>query len=193
MATTETTHTDDIVRRNLKRELPCKLTTEEFLRISKERVAKEAELGQLQDDLARETKKRKEQIEELSDEIEKKGRELHLEQQDRTVLCNEIFRRGSDGTGWIHTIRLDTFDEVERRPATAHETQRYLPNVEGPGANPSILDKARERQRSAQPDDGSDIPGDAPAEGDAPAGEEEGAAEEGEGKPKSRRSKRAEQ
>jgi len=156
---TETTITatlstsEDVVRRNIKRELPCLLTEAEFTRISRQRVAKEAELAQLQADLTRETKKRKDQIGELEDEIGKMGRELHTEHQDRTVPCNDVFRRDAlDGTGWIHTIRLDTFAEVERRPATAHETQRYLPGTEGPGAG--LLDEARakQQQRSAQDD-----------------------------------------
>lgn len=145
--------TEDVVRRNIKRELPCLLTEVEFTRISRQRVAKEAELAQLQADLTRETKKRKDQIGELEDEIGKMGRELHTEHQDRTVPCNDVFRRDPlDGTGWIHTIRLDTFAEVERRPATAHETQRYLPSIDGPGSG--ILDEARAKQqkRSAQDD-----------------------------------------
>ncbi len=139
---------EDVVRRNVKRELPCKLTEEEFTRISRQRVAKEAEHAQLEGDLAREKKKRQDQIDELEDEIAKMGRELHTEHQDRTVPCNDVFRRAMDGTGWIHTIRMDTYDEVERRPATAHETQRYLPSVDGGG----ILDQSRVAQRSAQPE-----------------------------------------
>lgn len=151
---------EDVVRRNVKRELPCKLTEAEFTRISRQRVAKEAELAQLQADLAKEQKKRKDQIEEVSDEVAKMGRELHTEHQDRTVPCNDVFRRADDGTGWIHTVRLDTYDEVERRPATAHETQRYLPSVDGPG----IIDKARTAQQAeGEPaaNDGDDVPSDA--------------------------------
>jgi hypothetical protein len=144
--------TEDVVRRGIKRDLPCRLTEPEFMRISKQRVAKEAELTQLQADLVRETKKRKDQIGELEDEIAKMGRELHTEHQDRIVPCNDVFRRDPiDGTGWIHTIRLDTFEEVERKPATAHETQRYLPAIDGPGAG--ILDQARAKQKRSAQDD----------------------------------------
>lgn len=150
---------EDVVRRNVKRELPCKLTDEELLRVARQRATKEAEKAQLEADLAKEIKRRKDQIAELADEIQKQGRELHTGEQDRTVPCNEVFRRALDGTGWIHTIRMDTFDEVERRPATAHETQRYLPAVEGHGVG--LLDQARTAQqleRSAQ-DEGDDVPG----------------------------------
>lgn len=159
--------TDDVVRRNIKRELPCKLTEEEFTRIARQRATKEAERDELMDDLAKEKKRRQDQIEELNDEIGKMGTELRTGNQDRTVPCNEVFRRAADGTGWIHTIRLDTFDEVERRPATAHETQRYLPNVE-PGniSSGSVLDDARAQQAAAaQRSAGGD---DVPSEDDAP-------------------------
>ncbi len=166
----------DVVRRNVKRELPCKLTEAEFTRISRQRVAKEAEHAQLEGDLAREKKKRQDQIDEIEDEIAKMGRELHTEHQDRTVPCNDVFRRADDGTGWIHTIRMDTYDEVERRPATAHETQRYLPTIDG-GSN-GILDQSRAAQRSAQVEtaptedatpEGDDVPPDAGGdEGDEP-------------------------
>jgi hypothetical protein len=144
------------VRRNIKRELPCKLTEEEFTRISRSASRRRPSSRSSQDDLAKETRKRKDQIEELEDEVAKMGRELHLEQQDRTVPCNEVFRRALDGTGWIHTIRLDTYQEVERRPATAHETQRYLPNVETPVGG-GLLGEAARAQRSAQ-DEPSDVP-----------------------------------
>ncbi len=147
---------EDVVRRNIKRELPCKLSDEELLRVARQRATKEAEQMQLEADLAKEQKKRKDQIAELADEVRKMGRELHTGEQDRTVPCNDVFRRAKDGTGWIHTVRQDTFDEVERRPATAHETQRYLPTVDGPGSG-GVLDIARARQqRSAQ--DTDDVP-----------------------------------
>lgn len=166
------TDKEDVVRRNIKRELPCKLTEEEFTRISRQRVAKEAELEQLEADLSKEKKRRQDQIDEVSDAVIKMGRELHREEQERTVPCNEYFRRAEDGTGWIHTIRMDTYDEVERRPASAHETQRYLPSIDGPSGS-GLLDQANAAQRSAQdapptvetsdvPPDGDEDEGDAP-------------------------------
>lgn len=157
---------DDVVRRGIKRELPCKLTDEEFTRVARQRAGKEAELAQLQGDLAREKKKRQDQIDELADEIAKMGRELHTGEQERTVTCNEIFRRAPDGTGWVHTMRMDVFDEVERRPATAHETQRYLPSIGGEGG---LLEQADAQQRSAQDDGADDVPG----EGDDSGGDDD--------------------
>jgi hypothetical protein len=154
---------EDVVRRGVKRELPCKMTDEEFTRVARQRAAKEAERTQLETDLAREKKKRQDQIGELDDEIGKMGRELHTGEQERTVPCNDVFRRAFDGTGWIHTLRMDTFDEVERRPATAHETQRYLPTVDGGDGN--IIDQAETAQRSAQ-DETEDVPGGGDDDGD---------------------------
>lgn len=162
-------YTDDTtVRRNIKRELYCKLTDEEQLRIAKTRATKEAELEELEGDLEREKKKRKEQIDELSDEVKKMGRELRTGEQERTVACDEVFRV-IDGTGFIVVVRKDSFLEVERRPANAHESQRYLPGVDGPGS--TTIDQAA-AQRSAQPvDDANDVPGDDAADDDADDGQ----------------------
>jgi hypothetical protein len=140
---------DDVVRRNVKRELACKLTTEDELRISKTMVVKKRELRELEADLAREKKKRQEQIDDLEDEVRRMETDLDRGAEDRTVPCNEVFRRAEDGTGWIVTIRLDTLEEVERRAASAHETQRYLPHVDIGPSNGSVLDDARAQQRAA--------------------------------------------
>ena len=167
-ATTSTvTITDsDIVRRNIKRELPCRLTDEEFTRVAKQRAMKEAEKEELEMDLAKEKSRRNEQIKDLSDEIGKSGKELRTGYQDRTVNCNEIYRRDVEGTGWIHTIRIDTYDEVERRPATAHETQRYLPSVgvtHDDVAAADDADKPKRRKKKADVEAETD---DVPAEVD---------------------------
>lgn len=185
---------EDVVKRGIKRELPCKLADEEFTRIAKQRATKEAERDELEGDLAKETRKRKDQIKELDDEIGKMGRELRTGYQDRTVTCQDVFRRAEDGTGWIHTIRLDTHDEVERRPATAHETQRYLPTIEGSFGTGILADAAAKQvaaaERSAAPGpDESDVPSDdagddVTEEGDA---EQDGEGETTDGKPASKR------
>lgn len=178
---------DDVVRRNVKRELACKLTVEDELRISKTMVVKKRELRELEADLAREKKKRQEQIDDLEDEVRRMEADLDRGAEDRTVPCNDVFRRAEDGTGWIVTVRLDTFDEVERRAASAHETQRYLPSMDGSG----ILDEAARRQRSAQDDEPSDVPGDDAS--DVPSDDaEDGGSEEGESKSKRKRSKKTE-
>jgi hypothetical protein len=144
---------EDVLRRGVKRTLPCKLTDREFLEIAKGMVGKKAELAQLEEDLAKETKRRKDQIGELEDEIALMERELHTGEQDRTVPCNDVFRRGGDGTGWVYTVRLDTLAEVGApRPASPAEMQRHLPSDELAGPPRNVLDKARAAQ-AAEPDD----------------------------------------
>jgi hypothetical protein len=147
------TNEKDIIRRNIKRELPCKITDEEFTRIAKQRATKEAEKEELEADLAKEKRRRMDQIELVQDELKVSGRELRTGYQDRTVNCNEVFYRTEEGTGWIHTIRLDTFDEVERRPATAHETQRYLPIMGSSGDEP-VEDDNKPKRRKKKTGDG---------------------------------------
>lgn len=140
MATTVTPSTPpifDIVRRGIKRALPCKLTDAEFMQIAKQRVDKEALLDQIEADFNKLKTKHKTQVEELADEIGKARKELHSGEQDRTVLCTEIFERAEDGTGWVVTLRTDTTEAVERRPATISEAQRYLPGVESGAAGSS--------------------------------------------------------
>lgn len=166
---TVTSIDQDIVRRGIKRELPCKLSDEEFTRIAKQRALKELEVAQLEADLAKEKKKRQDQIDDMADEVAKMGRELATGEQDRTVTCDEVFVKADDGTGWIHMLRRDTDDEVERRPATAHETQRYLPSVGEPGGG--LLDQAAHAQRGAKADDANDVP-------DGSAGDDDSADEE---------------
>lgn len=135
---------EDVIRRAIKRELPCKLTDEEMLRIARERVAREAEVAKLKAEAKLDAERRKAQIGDIEDEIAKKGVELHTEHQDRTIPCDEIFRRDIEGGGWVHTIRRDTGAEVERRPATAHEMQRHLPGTET--GNVGLLEEARSKQ-----------------------------------------------
>ncbi|HEY1814874.1 MAG TPA: hypothetical protein VGG74_21150 [Kofleriaceae bacterium] len=173
----------DIIRRNIKRELPCKLADDEFTRIAKQRALKELEVAQLEADLAKEKKRRQDQIDDLADEVAKMGRELATGEQDRTVPCNDVFMKGVDGTGWVHTIRLDTGDEVERRPATAHETQRYLPGT-GDASGGGLLDIAAAAQRKAEGGEASDVPEGGTAEDDR-------ADDESEDKPKAKGKKRS--
>lgn len=162
----------DVMRRGIKRVLPCKLTDAEQLQISKQRVAKEALREQIVEDFDKLKGKHKAQLEELDSEIAKAGKELHTEEQDRTVLCTEVFRAGPDGAGWVHTLRMDVLASayagaiadamteseaaalaterarVEQRPATPTEAQRYLPGIEGAPVdrNAPLLDQAAAMQ-----------------------------------------------
>lgn len=169
----------DIVRRGIKRTLPCDLTEAEFLRIARQRVDKEALLDQVVEDFDKIKAKHKSAVDELQGEIDKARQELHTGQQDRTVLCVEVFRRDDGGSGWVDTLRMDvltaaygaaialaaTPDEarrgaaeqarVEFRPATPTEAQRYLPGVEGYAVDAAaskgpLLDQAAAAQGRAR-------------------------------------------
>lgn len=171
----------DVMRRGIKRVLPCKLTDPEQLQISKQRVAKEALREQICEDFDKLKGKHKSLLDELDGEIAKAGKELHTEEQDRTVLCVEVFRAGPDGAGWVHTLRMDVLAKeyaeavaegvlgepeaaelaterarVEQRPATPTEAQRYLPGIEGAPVdrNAPLLDQAAARQGAPAPAEG---------------------------------------
>ena len=64
-------------------------------------------------------------IDELQREVYVHDRELDTEEQESVVSCDELFR---DGLVW--TVRADSGEEFESRPATAQEPQRYLPAME---------------------------------------------------------------
>jgi hypothetical protein len=163
----------DVVKRNVKRVLPCKLTDEELLRIARMRTGKEAEHDQLVNDADIDAKKRKAQIKEYADEILAMRRELHSGYQERTILTNEVFEKDARGECWIVVYRLDSGEPTgERHPATPAEMQRYLPDFGAPGGGGLLADATR-AQRSAQPETGANdnevpdgLPTDDESEGD---------------------------
>lgn len=164
--------TIEVVRRNIKRVLPCKLTDEEMLRIARMRTTKENERDQLVNEAKIDADERKAQIKEYADEILSMRRELHTGFQERTVLTNEVFEKDLQGNYWIVVYRLDTnLPTGERWPASPSDLQRYLPIDEASNGN-GLLNQASKMQRSAQS-------ADAPApEADVPEGlpEDDGAA-----------------
>lgn len=152
--------TIEIVKRQVPRRLPCKLNDEEFIRISRTRVTKEAERDQLLADADLDAKKRKAQIKEYDDEIAVMRRELHSGFQDRTIKTNEVFEKDPNGNCWIVVYRLDNGAPTgEKWPASAAEMQRHLPLTDGPTG--SLLEQATKAQRTAQ---------DAPADAGVPEG-----------------------
>lgn len=163
----------DIIEANVKRELPCKLTDEEELRIARQMVALKADLADREAAWDVKLKKHKQEVVDTERAIAKMERELHTGQQDRVVICNRVFERNAAGGGDEVLIRLDPAHqlpndtrEVQRFPASASVMQRFLPLETG-----GILDKARERQRSAQPEQ-SDVPADSANDVPADDGDE---------------------
>jgi len=145
----------DVIRRHVKRMLPVKLDDEELLEIARDAAKKRRNLRQLENDLADEQSKRKQQIKELQREIDTHDRELDTGDQERVVLCDEIFRAGT-----VYVRRSDTLEEFEPRPATAQEAQRYLPAVESTlntlpiDRNAPLLDQAAAAQSAELESDG---------------------------------------
>lgn len=174
----------DIIERGVKRELPCKLTDEEELRIARQMVALKADLADREAAWDLKAKKHKQEVADTERAISKMERELHTGQQDRVVICNRVFQRNSAGGGDEVLIRLDPAHqlpgetrEVQRFPASASVMQRFLPFVGDAHGSGSVLDDARAQQaavaqRSAAPAAEDDVPGD-----DVPSGDGEEPAE----------------
>jgi hypothetical protein len=174
----------DIVKRAVPRNLDCRLTDDELLRIARTRTSKEAERDQLAADADHDAKKRKAQIKEYDDEILVMRRELHTGYQQRTIKTNEVFEKDDNGNCWIAVYRLDTGEATgERWPATAAEMQRYLPDL---GPEKGLLAQAEKVQRSAQPEVPEGLP-----EADDTEGEGDDDEDEGDNKPARSRKKRS--
>jgi hypothetical protein len=171
----------DIIEGGVKRELPCKLTDEEELRIARQMVALKAELAEREAKWDIQAKKHKQEVSEVERAIAKMERELHTGQQDRVVICNRVFQRNASGGGDEVLIRLDPAHqlpsdtrEVQRIPASASVMQRFLPFVSGGN---SLIDDANAQQAAAaqrSAGDASDVPddGDAGEASDAEHGAE---------------------
>lgn len=170
----ETSRYSDIIERGVKRELPCKLTDEEELRIARQMVTLKAELNEREGEWDLKAKKHKQEVAETERAIAKMERELHTGQQDRVVICNRVFERNVSGGGDEVLIRLDPAHqlpgetrEVQRIPASASIMQRFLPFVGDAHSNGSVLDDARAQQAAAaqrsaapEPDASDDVPDD---------------------------------
>jgi hypothetical protein len=171
----------DIIERGVKRELPCKLTDEEELRIARQMVALKADLADREAAWDLKAKKHKQEVADTERAISKMERELHTGQQDRVVICNRVFQRNAAGGGDEVLIRLDPTHqlpgdtrEVQRFPASASVMQRFLPFVGDANGTGSVLDDARAQQaavtqRSAAPAAEDDVPGDDVPSGDGEA------------------------
>jgi len=170
---TTTTDIADVIRRHLKKTLPCALSRDELTTIAIDAAKKRRRLRELESDLAAEKKRRQQQIDELQGEIDTHDRELDTGEQDRVVLCDEIFRSGT-----VYVRRNDTLEEIEPRPATAQEAQRYLPAVEStlnPGPRGPLLDQAAAVQAAERA--GGEEPADDEDEDDDDGPEDDGLAE----------------
>jgi NifB/MoaA-like Fe-S oxidoreductase len=128
--------TEDIVKRGIKRELPCKLTDQEELEIARRKASAEAELEEVQADFDDAKNEWKSRLEEVEKRIALMGAELRTGEQKRVIDCYERFVAGT-----IETVRTDNGMVIDRRAASLADTQRALPTVG--------RDEAREEQEQA--------------------------------------------
>ncbi len=159
----------DYVSKNRKMIQPVQLDDIEIAILAKERAKQEAQLEELQTKASDISKEWKEKIQQQERLIETLGADIGRGKQDRTVMCDEIFRNGK-----IDTVRQDTGVVISSRAASMQEAQRYLPAMEGQGGG--MLADARKAQKDAGVEEDED--------GDV-------VSPEGDGKPKTRKAKKS--
>jgi hypothetical protein len=146
----------DVIRDQIKRELPVRLTDAERLEIAEAKAMAESELDEhsaTEADRRREAAKRGEEIEKR---IAVMGAELRTREQRRVVLCYERWKAGQ-----VEVVRrdLDPRDPqsvVERRAANLAEAQRAIPDAAQEDGG-DVLTQAAKMQRDAgvaEDDDG---------------------------------------
>lgn len=143
-----TTQTEDIVKDNITRELPCSLNDLEVLKIARAKAKTEAELEELQDEIKDERSAQAARLEAVEKRIEIMGGEIRTGEQRRPVPCYERFVNGT-----IEVVRKDTSEVIDRRAASLVEAQKVMPMTDAPAADASTLDQAAHMQRGFSEDD----------------------------------------
>jgi hypothetical protein len=123
------------VRETFRRQLPCKLTTEESARYGQMLSSKVRER-----ELTDETRKSVAaeygaKIKMITAEISRVAAALEKNEELRPIDCYKVFHAGT-----MQTIRVDTNEVVEVRPATDAERQAPLPGVRGETVMPTDTD-----------------------------------------------------
>lgn len=113
---------EDIVKRDIMRELPCKLTDEQLLEVAINKAEAEAALEELESDFKDVKEEWSVRIAQSEKRIAEMGAELRTKEQKRVIKCYERFVAGT-----IEVVRSDTKEVVERRAANLSEAQRALP------------------------------------------------------------------
>jgi hypothetical protein len=131
-----------------------------------QRVAREAELAQLEADLDLDEKKRKDRSRSSTTRSKRWAASSTLGFQDRTIKTNEAFEKDAQGNCWMVVYPLDTGEPTgERWPPSPAEMQRYLPALEGRRwASRAGCQGAAQRTARDRP---AEVPTDLPDEDDA--------------------------
>lgn len=135
METTEqttTTETHKIITRDIKRDLPCRLTDTQLVEVATDHAKLEAEIGDVTDqfgDVKREWNKR---IEDLEKRKEHLGGCLITRSRKSVVICHE---RVDAITRMVEVVREDTGEVVDRRVANLFEASKVLPETKHIGGD----------------------------------------------------------
>lgn len=163
---TEPTATDappsqhKIIARNIKRELPSKLTDAQLLEVATHKADLEAELEEMHDQFADTKRDWSKRLEDVEKRIEHLGGEIRSRSRKSVVICHD---RVDSITRMVETVREDTNEIVDRRVANLFEASHVMPKTEhtkgdaiaAPGdedddaADESLADAAAETQRAA--------------------------------------------
>lgn len=143
----------DVLRRNIKRQLPVKITDDYALAMSRQRTVVEGQLDEEVAEFAQAKDDHKAKVIKLEDEIKRLRSIIRSNHEDRPVLCVEVYRREEGNGGFVDTYRTDTGERIEERSITIAEAQRLLPGVEGvaPSGGP-ILDRVGSAQDNDEDD-----------------------------------------
>lgn len=144
---------EDVVKRGIKRELPCKLTDQQELDIARRKAQAEAELEELQDDFNDVKEEWKTRLDEVEKRIAVMGAELRSGEQKRVIDCYERFVNGT-----IETVRSDNGMVIDRRAASLADTQRALPGTVKDEAAAQAADAAKaQRDSNVEEDEEGDV------------------------------------
>lgn len=148
----ENTLPGEIIKRNLSRQVPVKLNSEELAQRGKAAGDKSAELEKLREESAERIKAEKERLREKEAELEKLLGTLRSGHEDRIMTCHERFHAGT-----VITVREDTMEVLgSPRPATPAERQIAIPDAGGGLLEQSSKAQAKDKAKDKQvgfPDD----------------------------------------
>lgn len=114
---------EDIIKRDIMRELPCKLTDDSLLKVAIKKAEAEAELEEMRDDFKDVKDDWGTRISDAEKRIAEMGAQLRTKEERRVIKCYERFVSGT-----IEVVRDDTKQVIDRRAASLAEAQRSLPS-----------------------------------------------------------------
>jgi hypothetical protein len=153
--------TENIVRKNIRRELPVALTNNEFVELARYKARLELERDEAESTFAERKNEHAQRLKDLEARIGKAGAELRTGEQKRVVECVQRYVRSGEHAGKVETVRLDTDEVVERHAADLLESRQAVPDDD---VSDNLLDAASKMQRegNTETDDGDVVPSDEP-------------------------------